>query len=302
MKPGHHRARRGTHTFPIFLISSLSIFATCSSDEGGTDGAAALLLAALQSQATTSTACPPESLPPDVLLADTVESAPAASANDFKDPQKAVNGICGAGQSVGSGDVYELGPSGADATLVLSWANQRVTNASGIDIVIFENVFQNSGQSAFFVEPVIAEVSDDNANWCGWAPDYTNGDESAYSGDRSLWQKFAGLTPTLYNMTTNPLTTDQIFTDADSNGYMDLAGGDGLDLDDLSAANASHSGSGCSASEVAAIQSGGFIYLRLTNAGAQTNPDTAANFPVDETAVGRGPDIDGVVARSTAAR
>ncbi|MBE7439738.1 MAG: LIC_13355 family lipoprotein [Spirochaetales bacterium] len=221
-------------------------------------------------------------------LADTVTSAPGSlSGGSFDDPSRATNGICGAGNDSGSLDVYSLEQTGARSVLTLEWAGKKVSNGVGVDFVVFENAFRISGSStALFMDPLIVEVSRDNSKYCGFAPDYTASPESSYSNNPAHWQRFAGRTPVLYNVLTNPLSADAIFDSTQ-------AGGDGFDLSDLSDSNAFSTG--CDTAERNAIQSSGFIYLRLTAATARQNPDTAAAFLAESVATG--PDIDGVVAR-----
>lgn len=264
------------------------------SNSTGEEAAALLLLSNNGTAAETSTDCPPSTLPDGVLIADTVTSSPGSdTSTDFKDPNKATNGICGKGESSGSFDVYELGSTENDGYIILEWKDNKVINSSGIDFVVFENGFKNS--NTYFIEPIIVEVSNDLSKWCGWKPDYTNSDETVYSGTISYWENFAGLTPVKYNMTTNSLSTSEIFDSS-------LAGGDGFDLDNLSSTNNSASGSNCDSSEVSDIQANGFTYLKLTNAVVRTNPDTGSSFPQDSIAEGRGPDIDGVIAKEVTSR
>ncbi|MCB1192316.1 MAG: LIC_13355 family lipoprotein [Leptospiraceae bacterium] len=283
----------------IFCLFALLVLGKCEtgSNSSGEEAAALLLLASSNTGTTTnSTDCPPATLPTDVLIADTVTSAPGSDANtEFKDPSKAINGVCGKGEDAGSLDIYELPSTTDNGYIILEWNSKKVKNSSGVDFVVFENAFKNASSGTYFVEPIIVEVSNDLSKWCGWSPDYKNSDETAYSGVINYWGNFAGLTPVKYNMTTNPLSASEVF---DS----DLAGGDGFDLDNLSSTNNSASGTNCDSTEVSDIKSNGFIYLKLTNAATRTNPDTGSTFPQDGSSTGRGPDIDGVVAKEVVAR
>ena len=179
--------------------------------------------------------------------------------------------------------------------MTLEWAGQKVTNGTGIDFVVFENPFYYGGNSSsVFMEAIIVEVSQDNTNWCGFGPDYTNGDETTYSTDPSTWSNFAGKTPVLYNRDTNALSATDIFDSAQ-------AGGDGYDLANLSDSNAF--GTGCNTTLRNDIRdTNGFTYIRLTAATDRTNADTGAAFVQDSGAFGGGPDIDGVAARHLTAR
>lgn len=239
--------------------------------------------------------CPSSQLPTGIWIADTVTEAPGSNSSiEFKNPNKAINGICGMGDSIGSFDVYELGSTIQTGYIILEWKDKKVKNVSGVDFVVFENSFKYNNGS-YFLEPVIVEVSNDKSKWCGWNPDYRFSTETTYSSTISDWTNFAGLTPVKYNMTTNPLSVTDIFNSA-------KAGGDGFDLDNLSTNNNSASGSNCTTTEANDIKANGFTYLRLTNAFIKTNPDTNQNFPQDLAAVGRGPDIDGVIAKELISR
>lgn len=247
------------------------------------------------SSSSSTAACSSGSAPADpAYLADTVTSAPGATGSGFGDSSKATNGICGQGTSVGSTDVFSLDATGSGASITLEWAGKKVTNGTGIDFVVFENAFYYGGNSStVFMEAIIVEVSQDNSSWCGFAPNYTNGDETTYSTNPSVWSNFAGKTAVYYNRETNPLSASAIF-DASQ------AGGDGFDLDNLSDDNSF--GIGCSTTLRNDIRdTNGFVYLRLTAASNRTNADTAANFLQDPGAF-NGPDIDGVVGRHLTAR
>ncbi len=280
------------------LSAGLALWLTsaCSGGSSGSDASALLpLLAGPNSDASLS--CPTSTVVSGAVLADTVTSAPNANAADsFRQPEKAINGVCGGGTGAGSLDVYTLATTGAGATLTLEWSGLKITNGTGIDFVVFENPFyQNGDANTRFMEAAVVEVQDQiTSNWCGFAPDYTpGGAETVYSQNPAHWQNFAGVTPTLYNQITNPLVGAEIFNAA-------LAGGDGFDLANLSAAD--QFGNGCTATARTNILANGFIFLRIRAATALTNPDSAAAFPQDTGAFGGGPDIDGVIARYAAAR
>jgi len=226
--------------------------------------------------------------------ADTVTDAPNHTGVGFRDSRLAVNGVRGAGSSSGSGDVFSLASTGTSASITLEWKNKRVLNGSGIDFVVFENPFNYSGENASrYMEAIIVEVSQDNINYCGFSPDYTFSNESTYSKNPQYWQRFAGITPVLYNMDTNPLYGEDLYTPQ-------KAGGDAFDLDNLSSSN--DYGIGCSTILRDKIKSEGFIYIRLTSATARVNPDTAQNYLQDSGAFSGGADIDGVIAKYRASR
>ncbi|MCB1176778.1 MAG: LIC_13355 family lipoprotein [Leptospiraceae bacterium] len=220
-------------------------------------------------------------------FADTV-TYPTTSGQGFKNTNNAVNGVYGSGCCVGSLSVYSLDPTGDGASITLEWKGKKVTNGTGIDFVVFENAFQQGTNSnTVFMEATIVEVSNDNANYCGFSPNYTNSPETTYSNNPSHWSNFGGIKPVYYNESTNKLTGDDVFDTS-------KAGGDGFDLDNLTSNN--YYNTGCSDSVKTSIQTNGFIYLKLTSASARINPDTGANFLRDSGAFD-GPDIDGAAAR-----
>jgi hypothetical protein len=229
-----------------------------------------------------------------VFLADTVVDAPGHTGSGFYDRQKAINGVRGAGSGAGSLDVFSLDNSGASTHLTLRWNGKKIKNGAGIDFIVFENAFNINGNPATrFMDLVIVEVSNDNVNFCGFAPDYTNTPETTYSNNPAYWLRFAGRTPVLYNVDSNNLTEAQLFQDNDNNYEPDLAGGDAFDLDLLSDSN--YYNTGCTTLLRDELKNNGFTYLRLTPANRRINPDTGAVFVKD--GMSNGPDIDGVVAR-----
>jgi hypothetical protein len=275
----------------IILISILELI-HCSSgktNKNNTVLAAALLLTqSSKSASTTTTAI----IPADT--ADTVTYAPNHTGSGFQDKSKAINGVRGAGLSSGSGDVFSLTASGNTASMVLEWNGKRVLNGSGIDFIVFENAFQyNNNASTIFMEAIIVEVSQDNISYCGFSPDYTFSPETTYSINPTYWKRFAGITPVTYNIESNIFSGNDLYDTSKT-------GGDGFDLDNLSATN--DFSIGCNTTLRDKIKSEGFVYLRLTAATARINADTSANFLQDTGAFGGGPDIDGVIARYRATR
>lgn len=267
----------------VFLIHCAS-----SAKSGKTKAAAVMLL--LSGTASKSA---PQIIQPDGL-ADTVTSAPNHTGEGFKNKTLAVNGVRGEGQFSGSTDVFSLAQTGAGASIVLEWQGKKVLNGSGTDFSVFENPFQNSDTpSLLFMEPLFVEVSIDNINYCGFNPLYTYSTPSQYSRNPSHWSRFAGITPVKYNVEKNPLTGNDLFD-------VSKAGGDAYDLDSLSADNTYSTG--CSEALKNTLKSSGFVYLRLTAASSRINPSTGSYFPIDSGAYDNGPDIDGVIARYTAAR
>jgi len=226
--------------------------------------------------------------------ADTVTDAPNHTGVGFRDSRLAVNGVRGAGSTSGSGDVFSLANTGASASITLEWKNKRVLNGPGIDFIVFENPFNYDGENnSRFMEAVIVEVSQDNINFCGFSPDYTSPNESTYSKNPQHWQRFAGITPVLYNVDTNPFHGEDLYNPQ-------KVGGDAFDIDNLSSSN--DYGIGCSTALRDKIKSEGFIYIRLTSATARVNPDTGQNYLQDTGAFGGGADIDGVIAKYRVSR
>jgi hypothetical protein len=276
----------------IILLFSILELINCSSGKtkkGNSVLAAALLLS--QSTKTTTTNTPTVVIPSDT--ADTVTLAPNHTGSGFQDKANAVNGVRGAGNGSGSGDVFSLKSTGASASIVLEWSGKRVLNGSGIDFIVFENVFQYNNTTTYFMEPIIVEVSQDNVSYCGFSPDFTFSPETTYSTAATNWKGFAGITPVLYNVESNIFTGNDLYD-------ISKTGGDGFDLDNLTSANDYNIG--CNLTLRDKIKSEGFVYLRLTAATARTNADTGSNFLQDTGAFGGGPDIDGVIARYRATR
>lgn len=232
---------------------------------------------------------------PGVYLADTVTEAPGHTGSGYYDRNKATNGVRGGGTATGSLDVFSLDNSGTSSHIVLSWAGKKVKNSTGADFIIYENAFYSGGNAnQRFMDLLFVEVSNDNVNYCGFAPDFSSVPESTYSMNPAHWQRFAGRAPVIYNVDSYNLTATQLFQDNDANAEGDLGGGDLFDLDNLSADNSY--ATGCNTTLRDELKTNGFRYLRLTPAARRINADTGAAFVAD--AASFGPDIDGVVART----
>ena len=211
---------------------------------------------------------------PNVQLADVVVDAPGATGTGVGDPTRAVNGVRGAGTTSGSLDVFSLGyiPDRNDH-ITLRWSSARLRNGPGADLVVFENPFVSG--SGTFMDLIIVEVSIDGATFRALPHRYTAADPTVYHNDPSLWQGFAGRTPVLLNVDTNPVDPfDPV-----------AAGGDAFDLDAITGDD----------DLARAIRSDGVRFVRLVSASARTNPDTGAPYVHDP--VANGPDIDGMVGR-----
>lgn len=215
-----------------------------------------------------SAACAMEAGP---ALADEVDDAPGASGTGFHDPQRAVNGVRGGGETMQSLDVYSVG-LGSDDWLVLAFSGRRLVDGPGDDLVVFENAF-HYGEGLTFVDAAIVELSTDGDAWVTFPHDYVADDEHVYSAHEEDWIGFAGVTPVLLNDEDGP--TDP---------FDPAAGGDGFDLAELA-----------DTEEADRIRRQGAAYVRIVPAAARVNPDTNEPFPTDP--VSDGPDIDGVAAR-----
>lgn len=222
-------------------------------------------------------------------FADSVVSAPGQTGEGFKNASNAINGVRGGGCCAGGLDVYSLGTEGESASLVLEWKGKKVVNGAGIDFVVFENSFQNGTDSAqLFMEQAIVEVSRDGVNYCGFSPAYQVVDQTVYSNQPKNWVKFAGTNSVLFHEENNRLSEEELFDRT-------KAGGDGFDLEELTVEN--DYGIGCSAGLRSAILSEGFLYLKITGAGARINPATGAKYVQDSGSFDKAPDLDGVAAR-----
>ncbi|MFB5650860.1 LIC_13355 family lipoprotein [Leptospira wolffii] len=267
----------------LFLLVSFSFFQNCDGGGSGTDFSGLLLLTQNGSSQGFSP-CPPNSVPSEYFLANTVVDAPGNDPSiEFKDPTKAINGVCGGGQYSGGFDVYTIGNASGSNYLILSWGGSTVLNQSGIDFIVFENGFRQASSVNYFLEPMVVEVSYDGTNYCGFYPEYV-GSPSPVSLDPDNWLHFAGLLPVLWNMGTNPLTPAQIFPTP----FVANAGGDAFDINDLK--EDARFSNGCNSSVLFDIQTNGFKYIKLIN--------NRTDFPTPSGSFDGGPDVDGVLART----
>lgn len=281
----------------ITLVFALAAGRCFSTGGGSTDTSALLpllVLGPLVAANSTVTTCPANAraLPDGTAIADTVNSAPGAGQGSYSDTSLATNAVCGGGSSGGSLDVFQLDAIESGSVIILEWSGRKITNGTGIDFVVYENAF-NYGDGTRFMEPIIVDVRDDiSGNYCGFAANYTNGDETVYSNNPALWTNFAGITPVVINQR-NTVTEAQIFDTS-------VGGGDGFDLDNLN--NTAEFGNGCNATARSNILTNGFTLVRLQSASSVTNADSGSAFPVDSGSFGGGPDIDGVIGRHLTAR
>ncbi|AJR16060.1 hypothetical protein LEP1GSC107_4248 [Leptospira interrogans serovar Grippotyphosa str. UI 12769] len=265
--------------FTFFIIHLIFFECKENTSDDSEKLAALLLLTQTQQQTPEVSPCKDRFAIDQVGIYNAKEiiSASAHTGTGFQDSHCAVDGVLGLGNFNGSLDVFTLDTSGAGASLILGWNGKKVQNTAGTDFIVFENPFQQGGNpNSVFLEPVIVEVGNDQANWCGWNPVYNGG--GAFSTDPANWLRFAGLRYVDYNQITNPMNSVSLFN---------MGGGDGFDLGD---ANFGNSGTGCSAALRADFQNNGFLYVKLTSAKVilPALPIPGAN---------ENPDIDGVIAK-----
>jgi hypothetical protein len=233
-----------------------------------------------------------------LYLADTVTEAPGHTGSGNYNSAGIIDGVRGAGSGAGATTgLFSLdNAAGTSTHVVVRWSGKKVKNGVGADFAVYENAFNIGGNPATrFMDLAFVEVSNDNVNYCGFAPDYTNAPETAYSNNPANWLRFAGRTPVIYNIdvpVTN-FTAAQLFQDNDANYEGDLGGGDLFDLDLLSDNN--DYSTGCTTALRDELKTNGFTYLKLIPAKRRNNPVTGVSFLSE--AVSNGPDFDGIVAR-----
>ncbi|MCU0823879.1 MAG: LIC_13355 family lipoprotein [Leptospira sp.] len=237
------------------------------------------LLPLLATGSGTQRTCPPNNIPSNINLAKSIIGGTVSNVSGFNDRNKAINGICGEGEFAGSLDVYALDKTGAGSSITLSFEG-TVKNVAGIDFIVYENPFRNSGSTdRYAMDPAVVEVSQDNVTYCGFT---LNHDPTPATLNKlTSWSGFAGVHPVHYNMVTNPFTLEQLFTV--TSGTFLLGGGDGFDLANLTASGA------CNGALVTNIQTNGFVYVKITSAS-----ERGYTYPHE---FNNGSDVDGVVAR-----
>ncbi|TGK07279.1 LIC_13355 family lipoprotein [Leptospira semungkisensis] len=278
----------------VSCVSLTLVLQNCGGSSGGGDAEAAAF-ALIGNISGSSYISPCDTLTPEtgrgVFVADELVSAPGSTGIGYKNANCAKDGIRGQGEFNGSLDVYTMGASGSGASIILGWSGGKVQPSTGIDFIVYENPFfigvQNNSNpfNAVFMEPLIIEVGNDQTNWCGWNPAYTNADPNTFVNNPTYWNRFAGITPVAYNQDTNPMTVAEVFDTDIVNGG---GGGDGFDLAD---SNFGSSGTGCDSTLKNDIQANGFTYIKIS--AAKTILST---LPIDS--AHSNPDIDGVVAKS----
>jgi hypothetical protein len=213
---------------------------------------------------------------PSVHMADMVVAAPGATGTGAGDPMRAINGVRGGGFGNGSLDVFSLGyVDGVNNFITLGWSNGLLQNGPGADVAVFENPFRINGGT--FMDLIIVEASLDGIEFRELAHDYTAADPTVYQASEQLWSGFAGRTPVILNVDTNPMDP-----------FDPEAGGDAFDLDTVV-------GTDAVAQE---IRAKGAKYIRLVTAPSRIDPHTGALYVHD--AIANGADIDGVYGRYVA--
>lgn len=205
----------------------------------------------------------------ELVWATDVVAAPGATGAGFLDERRAVDGVRGGGDSLGSTNVYSIREG---RFLVLGFPGDPIGDGPGTDLVVFENPFVIGAGPNRFMDPTIVEVSADGVDFVAFPHDFLAADETAYSSRPEDWVSFAGVEPVRYHVEDNPV--DPFSPDA---------GGDPFDLADLPGAQGEE------------LRRLGIRFIRLSAASDATNPDTGMPFPKDN--LSDGPDIDGVVAR-----
>jgi hypothetical protein len=211
------------------------------------------------------------------VLADEIVEAPGATGIGFGDPSRATNGVRGGGTYAGSLDVYSLDYR-ERRHLVLGFSGEPVRDGPGADLVVFENGFRERERDAYFMDPVVVEVSIDREQWLAFPHDYLASDETTYEPHPAAWEGFAGVTPVTLHA-----------EHGDTDPLAPTAGGDAFDLADLVGRSAEES------RLARRLREEGVRYVRLTSAALLVNPDTGAPYPRDP--VSDGADIDGVAGR-----
>ncbi|TGL15540.1 LIC_13355 family lipoprotein [Leptospira meyeri] len=272
----------------MFFVIFVSI-SFCKPSPSATAEENLVALLPLLNAASSASSCPKSPLPSDIYLATTVVSA-SANVSGFSDSNKAINGVCGAGELVGSLDVYALDITGPGASIVLSWGGKTVKNVFGDDFIVYDNSFRISDETnTYAMDPSVIQVSIDGTNYCGFNPSYSGANVNLMDS----WTKFGGLRPVYFNMTTKPYSNEDLFIN--TGGLFLLGGGDGFDLDQLDPADPNDIN--CNAALVTNIQTNGFKYIKITSASYVDNPGNPGNkFPWPPGSY-NGSDIDGVVAR-----
>jgi len=279
--------RRVFLLFPVLFFAGLTYFCNPTSKEQKNETNLSLLVILQSQTAKPDTSCPVKTVPSNIPIATTIVSA-SSTISGFSQSNKITNGVCGGGETSGSLDVYSLNLTGAGASLKVSWGGKNVQNVSGADFIVFENAFRISETSdRYLMDPMVVEVSADDSVYCGFNLTY---DSTASTLNKiSSWGGFAGLRPVLYNMGSNALTLEEIFTSTGNGFYR--GGGDGFDLEDLITSAT------CTTTIRNGIKSTGFKYLKLTSATAVTNPATGNPYTYPHS-FDNGSDIDGVIAKS----
>ena len=134
--------------------------------------------------------------------------------------EKALNGVFGKGDDMGSLDVFVVGEGNY---VVFEWKGKKVVNSKGDDIKVFENGFYIAGtKNRMALDLGTVEVSKDGENWISFPVSY---DETQFKNSNIGKTGFVGTTPVYLNMeSSNEMINDP---------SLEEAGGDGFDLSEI---------------------------------------------------------------------
>lgn len=212
---------------------------------------------------------------------DMVVDAPCADDSAaYGNPLLAANGVRGAGDGMGSLDVYSMRYCDDDTQkyVTLCKKGHRILNGPGADFVVFENGFRVASSENVFMEPLVIFLSRDGVSWVPFPFDYIYSPETEYSANPLMWQGFGGIWPVFYHEEDNPVDPFNF----------GAAGGDQFDLDHLP-----------DNGEALQIKQNGFVYLKLMAATSVLNSDSGEFFPKDASSFDGTADVDGVYVRYT---
>lgn len=128
--------------------------------------------------------------------------------------EKALNGVLGTGDAMGSLDVFVLGDGNY---AVFTWKDKKIVNGKGDDLKIFENGFYvSNNKNIMSLDLATLSISKDGITWIEYPIEYDK-NERKNSPEGKIG--FIGLTPVYLNMENNFIHPS-----------LEEAGGDGFDL------------------------------------------------------------------------
>jgi len=123
--------------------------------------------------------------------ADRVIDPQAGTFGPFGDPNRAANGVRGAGDYGGGGDVFSLDQTRL-GSITLAWSCGRVSDGPGADLAVFENAFRDEADPGFlYFEPLVVSVSSDGVTFIDF-PHVYRGGRGGRARDPRSWIGFAG--------------------------------------------------------------------------------------------------------------